>query len=79
MDCQPGDVNSQYSGADGHGPAVSCEEAQRRATAVHRKYLQVYGLDSTTFPMLKLKPDDWKSPFVAMPWVNEDVTRRAGR
>ena len=79
VDCQPGDVNSQYSGADGHGPAVSCEEAQRRATAVHRKYLQVYGLDSTTFPMLKLKPDDWKSPFVAMPWVNEDVTRRAGR
>ena len=78
LECQEGEANTQYSGADGRGPAKTCAEAQKRAIAAHRKYLETYGLDSHAFPMLKLTTTEWSAPFVAMPSVNADVVRRSG-
>ena len=59
-----GDPNVQYSAADGHGPAGSCHEAKATAIAAHRAFLQAFRLDERRFPLLKLRPADWKAPFV---------------
>ena len=64
VDCAEGDPNVQYSAADGHGPAGSCHEAKATAIAAHRAFLQAFRLDERRFPLLKLRPADWKAPFV---------------
>ena len=72
-DVGSGFANTQYSGADGRGPARSCSEAKANAVAAHRAYLQAYRLKSRRFPLLRLRPAQWDAPFVAMPEVNSDV------
>ena len=77
IDCKAGDVNTLYTAADGHGTSKSCEAAKTRAIAMHRSYLQEYGLDARSFPLLKLRTTEWSKPFVSMPEVNADIVARA--
>lgn len=56
VDCHENDVNLRYGAADGRGTALDCGEAHRNTREMHRTYLEAYGLDSSQFPLLKLRP-----------------------
>lgn len=71
--CEEGQANTQYSGADGRGPAGSCGQARANAVAAHRAYLTAYRLTSKQFPILELRTDVWDEPFEARPEENADV------
>jgi hypothetical protein len=65
-----GDRNLIYRGADGPGTAQSCAQAHAAARETHAQYLQTYyhGVADAArrFPLLKLRPTDWTTPFVAL-------------
>ena len=73
-------------GAGGTGTARDCREAQARARALHRQFLEAYGLDEARFPLLKLNPADWHAPFsvdhgggqAAMQWDELEALVRKG-
>lgn len=73
VQCEDGQQNTQYSGADGRGPAQSCSQAKANAVAAHRAYLLAFGRSSRSFPLLRLRPKEWSAPFQAMPEENADV------
>ena len=77
LDCGDGDTNLRYGAADGGGTALDCRDAHERIIAVHRSFLQTYKLGADTFPLLKLRPDNWMEPFVAVPEINNDIVGSA--
>jgi len=64
LDCHDYDSNLHYGAADGRGTAANCHEAHENAREMHRTFLETYGLNAKQFPLLKLRPNDWQTPFV---------------
>ncbi|KAL1512048.1 hypothetical protein AB1Y20_005322 [Prymnesium parvum] len=62
VDCTPGQTNLQYDGANG-GTAESCEDAHQQGRAMHRGYLEAYGLTADEFPLLMFRQSNWEAPF----------------
>ena len=42
----------------------SCESARAKAVQAHASYLRAVGASVHSFPLLRLRPDDWREPFV---------------
>lgn len=63
VDCTDADAQLHYGAADGGSTAQSCSEARKAAAAMHERFLQTYGLSAAEFPLLRLRPDNWKAPF----------------
>lgn len=63
LDCNDNDQNLVYGAADGRGTAANCRDAHANAREMHRKYLETYGLTALQFPLLKLQPGNWQTPF----------------
>lgn len=65
VDCGNAGSNLRYSAADGMGTAANCAEAQAAARAMHASFLRAYPqIEAASFPLLKLRPDQWNAPFV---------------
>ena len=64
IECSDSDENLVYGAADGRGTAANCAQAHDNARAMHRVYLQTYGVSERDFPLLKLRPQQWDEPFV---------------
>ena len=63
LDCNNNDQNLVYGAADGRGTAFNCRDAHANARAMHRSYLDTYGLTAAQFPLLKLRQRNWDAPF----------------
>ena len=63
--------NLLYPGdhGDGAGTARTCGEAEERAREMHSRFLKAYPwIRPRDFPLLALRPDDWRMPFAADRW-----------
>jgi len=66
VDCgNTNQANLRYSAADGMGTAASCADGQEAARKMHAAFLRAYpDIDPASFPLLKLRPQQWEEPFV---------------
>ena len=78
VECTSGEANTVYpwgwSGV-GHKPgepspkanslAKNCSAAQASGRAWHRRFLAEFGLSADEFPLVRLDPWNWKTPFSA--------------
>ena len=69
IDCNDEDENLHYGGT-----SANCGEAHERTRSAHRAFLHEYKLDAARFPLLKLRPTNWKAPFASADGQSDGVS-----